>query len=166
MHRPRPGRLADFPYVGKHHYSLRFSTLARRRVFESAAVASAAIAQIQQTCAEEDFAILAHCVMPDHVHLVLEGLCDTSDLRRCVKLTKQRVEYAARKQFGVHALWQVGYYERILRSHHALETAIRYVLDNPVRAGLVKRAEDYPFSGSSRSRLAQTFEMRVRETIE
>ena len=165
MHRPRPTRLADFPYVGKHHYSLRFATRARRRAFESAGVARATIVQIQQTCGEENFAILAHCVMPDHVHLVLEG-CERSDLRRCVKLTKQRVEYAARRQFGIQGLWQVGYYERILRSRHALETVVRYVLDNPVRAGLVKKAEDYPFSGSSPSHLVQTFEKPVRETLE
>ena len=162
MHRPRPSRLKDFHYVGKYHYSLRFATRARKRVFEVEAIARVTIEQIQQTCADEKFAILAHCVMPDHVHVVLAGMCETSDLRRCAKLTKQRIEFAARKWFRVYPLWQEGYYERVLQSHHAVETAIRYVLDNPVRAGLVKKAEDYPFSGSQ-SPVARSFMVRVDE---
>jgi REP element-mobilizing transposase RayT len=85
--------------------------------------------------------------MPDHVHLVIEGTCETSDLRRCAKLAKQRTEYAIRTTFGIRGLWQEGYYERILRSEEATTMAVRYVLDNPVRAGFVRRAEDYPFTG-------------------
>ncbi len=86
--------------------------------------------------------------MPDHVHLVLEGACETSDLRRCAKLAKQRIEFVLRTEFGIQGLWQKGYYERVLRSDEATETVVRYVLDNPVRAGLVQRAEDYAFSGA------------------
>jgi REP element-mobilizing transposase RayT len=94
------------------------------------------------------FAALAYCVMPDHVHLVLEGLTATSDLRRYEKLTKQRVENVARREFQVHALWQKGFYDRILRSRHAVEAAVRYVLENPVRAGLAKQVGEYPFCGT------------------
>lgn len=62
-------------------------------------MAHAAIDQIRKTCEREVFTALAYCVMPDHVHLVVEGLTVTSDLRRYAKLTKQRIEYVARKEF-------------------------------------------------------------------
>ncbi len=52
------------------------------------------------------------------------------------------------QNLGFRGLWQEGYYERVLRSDEATETVVRYVLDNPVRAGLVQRAEDYSFSGA------------------
>ena len=146
MHRPRPTRLHDFPYVGKYHYSLCFVTNARRRVFESQALANAAIVQIQKTCELELFLVLAYCVMPDHIHLILQGLADTSDLRHCVKLTKQRVEHVARREFDIRGLWQKGYYERVLRSRHAVEDAVRYVLENPVRARLATSIGEYPLS--------------------
>jgi len=149
MHFPRPTRLKDFPYVGYHQYSLRFATPGRRRVFEAASAAHLVIGQTQTTCTQERFAILAYCVMPDHMHLVIEGTSATSDLRRCAKLTKQRTDYAARKMFGIRRLWQQGYYERILRSDEATMIVVRYVLDNPVHAGLVACADDYPFSGGS-----------------
>jgi len=114
-------------------------------------MANAAIAQIQKTCDLEMFVVLAYCVMPDHVHLVVQGLTDRSELRRFVRLAKQRVEYVARTQFQVAHLWQQGYYDHILRSRHAVEDAVRYVLENPVRAGLAKRVGEYPFSGTNHS---------------
>jgi putative transposase len=112
VHRRRPVRLKDFSYVGKYLYSLCFITKARRRVFNVPLQAKATIDQIQKTCELESFAVLAYCVMPDHVHLVVKGMTDTSDLRRCAKLTKQRVEHVARSDFRVYPLWQEGYYER------------------------------------------------------
>jgi REP-associated tyrosine transposase len=148
MHRPRPTRLKDFTYIGKHHYSLRFSTHGRGRAFEEPELAKAAIEQIQLTCAIQMFLVIAYCVMPDHVHVIVRGTSETSDLRHCVKLTKQRIEYVARSQFSTRHLWQDGYYERVLRSRHAVETAVRYVLENPVRAGLARTIDEYPFSGA------------------
>jgi putative transposase len=105
-------------------------------------------AQILRTAGEHQFAVLAHCYMPDHIHLVLQGEAVTSDLRRFVKVSKQRVDYAFRTKLGARTTWQEGYYERVLRSDQATDVVVRYVLENPVRAGLVKRAEDYPFSGA------------------
>jgi len=86
--------------------------------------------------------------MPDHLHLVLEGIAPTSDLRRFVRIAKQRVAYAFRRTRGIPLTWQEGYYDRVLRSDEATDTVVRYVLDNPVRGGLVTQAEDYAFSGA------------------
>ena len=146
VHLRRPTRLADFPYLGCHQYSLRFATSGRRPVFAAPRAAEAVIAQIQKTCDDEKFAILAYCLMHDHLHLVIAGTGSTSDLRRCAKLAKQRADYVIRQMLGIRRLWQHGYYERILRSDEATMRAVRYVLENPVRGGLVERAEDYPFS--------------------
>ena len=47
-------------------------------------------------------------------------------------------------------MWQEGFYDRILRNDEETIVVARYILDNPVRAGLVARFDEYPFSGSSR----------------
>jgi REP element-mobilizing transposase RayT len=86
--------------------------------------------------------------MPDHIHLVVEGTAASSDLRRLVKIAKQRVAYVFRRERGIAVTWQEGYYERVLRSTDATRAVVRYVLENPVRARLVARAEDYPHSGA------------------
>ncbi len=46
------------------------------------------------------------------------------------------------------SLWQEGYHDRVLRDEEATTTVVRYMLENPVRAGLVDRPELYPFWGS------------------
>jgi REP-associated tyrosine transposase len=86
--------------------------------------------------------------MPDHVHLVVEGVHEASDLRRFVKIAKQRVAYVLRRGRGIQTVWQEGYYDRVLRSDEATDVVIRYVLENPVRAGIVTRPEQYEHSGA------------------
>jgi hypothetical protein len=45
-------------------------------------------------------------------------------------------------------LWQDAYHERVLRNEEQTKTVIAYLLNNPVRAGLVASAKEYPFSWS------------------
>jgi putative transposase len=148
MARHRPPRIAGFSYVGFCRYSLTFATFQRICLFTAHDHVALALAQILRTAGEDQFAVLAYCFMPDHLHLVVEGCHQSSDLRRFVKVAKQRAAYAFRTERGISRAWQEGYYERVLRSDEKTDVVVRYVLDNPVRAGLVARAEDYPFSGA------------------
>jgi REP element-mobilizing transposase RayT len=61
---------------------------------------------------------------------------------------KQRTGFAwSRLHHG--KLWQHGYWERVLRDEDDLVSIARYVIENPVRAGLVREAANYPLSGST-----------------
>jgi putative transposase len=144
----RPRRIDGFSYRGFHRYFLTFCTHGRERLFVSRERVDAALEQFQRTTSHEGFALLAYCFMPDHVQVVLEGESDDANMRRAVSLMKQRAAYVFRITFGVPLMWQEGYYERVLRSEEATDVVVRYVLDNPVRAGLVARHEDYPFMGA------------------
>jgi putative transposase len=116
-------------------------------MFIEPAVVELTLGQIRRTCREQGFALLAYCVMPDHVHLLVEGMTESSDLRRFVKLAKQRsgAQYALKHSC---ALWQEGYHDRVLRTEDDTRVIARYILANPVRAGLVEYPKDYAFSGS------------------
>ena len=85
--------------------------------------------------------------MPDHVHLLVEGLNEQSDLRRFAKMSKQR-SGAAHALSWRSRLWQEGYWEKVLRTDEDPRRVVRYILENPVRANLAKTARDYPFAGS------------------
>src|SRR6188474_690244 len=100
----RPTRLECFSYVGRFSYSLRFGTFQRRSHFTDPALIRSALVQIQRTGSEEQFALIAYCFMPDHVHLATRGLATESNLRRFVKIAKQRVAYLALTEFAIHAL--------------------------------------------------------------
>jgi putative transposase len=101
---------------------------------------------VRTCCERHGFAVLAYCFMPDHVHLLVEGVHVESNLQRFVRNWKQRTAFwFMREKRGLVA---AGYYEHILRSDESVQQKARYVLENPVRAGLVEHPGDYPWVGS------------------
>jgi hypothetical protein len=93
--------------------------------------------------------------MPDHLHLLVEGTSDTSDLVAFANETKQRTAYRyRRRQSGT--LWQKGYFERVLRDDEETLAVARYVLPNPARAGLVQVPTTIPIPARSFSTSASS----------
>ena len=96
-----------------------------------------------------DMEEIAYCFMPDHVHLLVEGLSEAADALAFVHRAKQLSAYEFSKTFG-QRLWQPSFNDHILRDDEATLSVVRYIFENPVRAGLVKSPEDYPFLGSAK----------------
>ncbi len=95
--------------------------------------------------------------MPDHVHLVVLGERDDSDLESFVKSWNTQTGFYWRQKTG-GAPWQGGYRDDIPWSDASLILSARYVVMNPVRAGIVDHPEQYPFSGSTRYTIAEILE--------
>jgi putative transposase len=89
----------------------------------------------------------AYCVMPDHLHFLTLGRSPTSDLLNFAKNFKQKTAYAY-LQIPQARLWQKNYYDHILRSNEESKQVAAYIWMNPVRAGICKNFQGYPFSGS------------------
>ena len=143
-----PRHLPAFSYVGPHRYFLTFCCDRRRAAFTDAAVVNLVTAQFLRAAEEENIAIIASCFMPDHVHLVVEGLRDDSDLKRFVSSAKQLSGYHYTREYR-KVLWQRYGHERVLREEQSTRRVVAYVLENPVRAGLVQTVRDYPHIRSS-----------------
>ena len=144
----RPPRHAGFSYVGCHRYFLTICTFQRAELFTIQDLVAAVWLQFLRTGKERHFALIAYCFMPDHLHVLAEATSDTADLRRFVSEAKQSGAHAAR-QWVRGKLWQSGYYDRILRDDDNSHDVARYIIQNPVRAGLAASPEEYPFLGSS-----------------
>lgn len=147
MFTERPKRLQAFSYVGIHQYFLTRCTVERAPHFKLAECVHLALSQIRLAADDQRFAIPAYCFMPDHVHLLVEGTCDSSHLKTFVKLAKQRAAYHPRRQHGSR-LWQPYFYEHVVRDDERSGTIIQYIVGNPLRSKLVETLEDYPFWGS------------------
>ena len=93
---------------------------------------------------EEGWAdFLTWVVMPDHVHCLLQLRDRTLAEVMCrIKARSSRAVNLALRRQG--RLWQKGYHDRAVRKEEDLKDLARYVILNPVRAGLVKRVHDYP----------------------
>ncbi len=104
---------------------------------------------ILQSAARCDFAVPAYCFMPHHVHLLVQGRAECSDLREFARLAKQTSAFAYARANGGARLWQPSYYDRALRDDESSLWVMAYILRNPVAAGLVQRWDEYPFIGSA-----------------
>jgi putative transposase len=144
---PRRPRWPDFDYLGKHRYFLTFCTNNRREVFTRADIVELVWWQILRAAGKWCFNIIAHVAMPDHVHLLAEGTLDECDLKRFAALAKQWSCYGYKARERVK-LWQPSYYDHVLRDEESSLPFIRYIVENPVRSGLVRRPEDYPYLGT------------------
>jgi REP element-mobilizing transposase RayT len=88
--------------------------------------------------------------MPDHVHLILSPLRDCEgwlfSLPEIMRLIKGRSANRVNQLMGRSGpVWQDESFDHVLRGNESLAEKVEYVCANPVRQGLVARAEEYPW---------------------
>jgi REP element-mobilizing transposase RayT len=92
---------------------------------------------------QADLHSLAWVVMPDHLHWLVE--LGPQPLATLMQRLKSRSAIAINKvESRGGRLWQKGFHDRALRSDEDLQSVARYIVANPLRAGLVRRIGDYP----------------------
>jgi putative transposase len=107
---------------------------------------------LAESCRTAKVAVWAWCLMPNHVHLILVP-SDADGLRRALAPVHRRyagIIHARRRRTG--HFWQ-GRFGAVVMDEEHLAAALRYVALNPVRARLVRRAQDWRWS-SARAHLA------------
>ncbi|MEO8664821.1 MAG: transposase [Ignavibacteria bacterium] len=91
---------------------------------------------------------LIHLFMPDHVHLILRGKNESSDVIKTVDMFKQETGFWFYKNLN-KIKWQKDYHDHIIRNDEDLKKHINYVLYNPIRAGICEHWKEYKFKGST-----------------
>jgi len=81
--------------------------------------------------------------MPDHLH-GLFALGDTTELSSLMRRVKGQSSHRIGQLAGRHGLWQKGFHDHAARRDEDIQNLARYVVANPLRAGLVNRLADYP----------------------
>ena len=93
----------------------------------------------------------AWCVMPTHVHVLITPV-GPHTLRSIMHSQKSYTAKAILKQFsgtaGVRSIWHADYYDRFIRDESHYRAAVDYIHQNPVKAGLVRHAVDWPWSSA------------------
>lgn len=130
-------RLGRFSQV-EQIYLLTLVTKNRLAVFGNFSVARQVVRAMHQASVASVAETLAFVVMPDHVHWLLR-LLGTVSLGEAVRRLKAKVSLTQG-----HPVWQHGFHDHALRRDEDLVSVARYVVANPVRAGLVRHIGDYP----------------------
>ncbi len=140
-------RLEASQYVGRQWYFLTLCTEDSIARFRDGVLVADLLALLAERARLERFDLPAYCFMPDHLHVLVNGTAEDSQLLRFAKGCKQRSGYLF-EQKNRQRLWQKKYYEHILRPNDPWESVAWYIWMNPVRGGLCARPQDWPFSGS------------------
>jgi putative transposase len=83
--------------------------------------------------------------MPDHIHLLFEVGIDMT-VEKAIQLIKGRFSFRLAKEHGYEGeVWQRGFSEVQVMDASGMERCLDYIAANPVNAGLVSSAEEYPF---------------------
>jgi REP-associated tyrosine transposase len=137
-----PGRFDVF-YIQEPLFYITCCTLDRRPIRELGA-AHSAFARYGEYAQERNIAVGRYVLMPDHFHLFVKGDADFM-LSRWVGGLKR----AMAVELGCRAgeLWQPGFFDHTLRSDESYDGKWNYVRENPVRAGLVSNADEWPYQG-------------------
>jgi len=129
-------------------YHLTITTRARTPLFCNFEGACAASRAFENQAFLGDATMLAWVLMPDHAHWLLQlGECDS--LSVVVSRLKSASGRCANLAMGTQGpVWSRAFHDHALRNDEGVASTARYIVSNPLRAGLVERLGNYPFWNS------------------
>jgi putative transposase len=122
-------------------------TLNRQPSFRNPAMAEAVVKSLSFHCTKGGADLLLYCVMPDHVHAVI--VIGSTDLISIMHGFKSYTTTLWRQRSGQKRLWQESFHDHGVRRSENVDELVKYITENPQRAGLVSDWQDYPWIGGS-----------------
>jgi len=126
-------------------YHVRTSTEDKRRLFVDFHLGRVVVHSLRFLHERGDVASLAFVVMPDHLHWLFQ-LTGGRRLDEVMHALKRHTASVINQRLGVvgETVWQEGYFDRALRAEDEVRVVARYIVANPLRAGLCQHIGDYP----------------------
>ena len=139
----RPPRLGQiFQGYDPPLYCVTFNTYRRRQLLANERVHQQLIV-FGQSGITRGVAIGCCVIMPDHIHMFVRGTLDFV-LAQWVQLLKRSLSAVIREP---RPHWQNGFFDHLIRHSESYAEKWEYVCQNPVRAGLVKNYQEWPWQG-------------------
>ncbi|HWA84985.1 MAG TPA: transposase [Opitutus sp.] len=144
----RPLRLTRLRRVFVHEplYFVTFCSQARRHLLDRAAVHQT-FRQFARNALNCGVAVGRHVLMPDHAHLFAQQGRDGLALSVWIKSLRNSLSKTPREERIGPPHWQKGFFDHVMRSAESYSEKWDYVCNNPARAGLVERSEDWKYQG-------------------
>ena len=122
-------------------YLITFVTAGRKRWFEAFHLACSASRTFSCSAHAEQAELLCWVLMPDHFHGLVQ-LQGERTLSQCVRRLKSQ---STRASGGSGRIWASAYHDHAVRKEEDVRALARYIIANPVRAGLAESVLEYPF---------------------
>ncbi|MEP6707123.1 MAG: transposase [Pyrinomonadaceae bacterium] len=144
-------------------YSLTSVPKDRLPVFRTNEIKELACKAIEEARTSGNFALYAYVIMPDHLHAITDSARSSADTLRFINgivshriiahlkvrgydTSLQKLRQETKSRHYRHSLWDHHPNVRLLLTEKMLIERVRYLHENPVRAGLVASAVDYRYS--------------------
>ena len=147
MIREKPHRLGPEAYVGEVLVAFTACVEERRSLFVQDTVVLPFIEMLTETLERFVCSAPVYCFMPDHLHVIVQGRSASSDTRAVMSAFKQKSGFWLARH-NTKQSWQKDFWDHVIRRHEDLAAQVRYIIENPVRHGLVRCWQDYPYTGS------------------
>ncbi len=135
-------------YLPNSIYFITTTTKDRRPIFHQEKNIHLLLETIGRVQTTYPFQMLAYCILPDHLHLLLQPK-DQYSVSQIMHSLKRNFTLNYKRTLGLIApqhLWQGRFWDHLIRSEKDLTVHLDYIHYNPVKHGLVQRPEDHPYS--------------------
>ena len=127
------------------YYSITICCDFRKPLFANFLCARLIASELIKFSKNNSLNTICYVIMPDHIHWILQ-LNSSLDLSNLVRNFKNITTYRLNKHSGTHGrIWQSNYYDHKIRNNEDLIGQARYIVANPLRAGLVDNIKKYPY---------------------
>jgi putative transposase len=139
-----PSGLKRYQQAHQLHY-ITFTCFHRAPCLQTAASRDVFVHTFERVRRWYDFYLVGYVVMPEHVHLLISEP-ERRTLALALQMLKQVVSRKLRRVASDGPFWQARYYDFNVWSERKRVEKLRYIHENPVKRGLVERAEDWKWS--------------------
>jgi REP-associated tyrosine transposase len=127
-------------------YYITACTYNRRRILDHSVVHDSFI-QFGLCAARRQVWVGRYVMMPDHIHMFVGFAPQSMSISKWMKSFKNAISKTLTNATFAAPHWQKNFFDHVIRSEESYDQQWSYVRENPVRAGLVRAADDWPFAG-------------------
>jgi putative transposase len=148
--------LKNFDYGAHEHvFFITICTADKQHYLSDAKISKIIIDELEYRRADREIKLFCYCIMPDHIHLLIslnrnytkkEGACGERTLQNWVSAFKRYTSRISNQLHDIKPLWQTNFFDHVVRKDESLLAICLYILNNPVRRGMVSNWEEYPYS--------------------
>ncbi len=140
--------MSNYKYIGKKSVAFTGNVKYRKSLFDQKFAFIEIEKILLHSLASKDCEAHIYLFMPDHFHFILTGRNVISNIKKCIDSFKQKSGFWLSQNMPEYK-WQKDYFDHVIRGETELANQIRYILMNPVKAGLVDHWKQYKYKGST-----------------
>ena len=137
--------LRCFDYKGSAHvYFVTICTADKIAHFKNDHIVQIISDELEYRRVAGEIKLFCYCIMPDHLHLLISlGESYQKNLQNFITAFKRYTSRTVKMKFVIKPLWQKNFHEHVVRREESLVKIAKYILNNPVRKGIISNWKGY-----------------------